>query len=317
MGSANNAKTSAPISGDAAKGHIFSLLTFVLWGGFPIFWEPVTSAGMSAGMILAFRIVWSAAFAVLFLLASGQIKAFIAFARNKKMIALFALSSALMAANWLVYLYALAQGEVLQASLGYFINPLVSVVLGFVVLKERLLPLQALAALIALAAVTYLALSGDGFPWLSLGLAFSFGFYGLARKMAPAGSLHGLALETLWMFPFALGYIVFSAPAAATELGRLSALGHAVLIASGLATTVPLLLFAAAAKKIPLSTLGIYQYISPTMQFFIGLLYFHEAFSAQRLAGYSMVWAAVLLYAFAAAADSARRRKAGKARSRS
>jgi chloramphenicol-sensitive protein RarD len=216
--------------------------------------------------------------------------------RRPRVILTFALSGTLLGANWFIYIWAVNAGHIVETSLGYFINPLVNVLLGYLVLKERLRPAQWLALSVALAGVLYLTFSLGSFPWIALTLAFSFGAYGLIRKTAPLNSAEGLFIETAVLFLPAFGFLLLM------ETRGLGAFGHAgaattlLLIGAGIVTSIPLLLFAAGARRITLTTLGLLQYIAPTMQFLIGVLIFNEPFGLTRLIGFGLVWLALILY---------------------
>ena len=258
------------------RGLRYALGCYAVWGLFPLYWFPLKGA-MPAEQMLAQRVVWSAVFALVLLLCYRQGGAVLAVLRRPRLLAAFAASSFLIGVNWLVYLWAIANGHVLDASLGYFINPLFNVFLGFVVLKERLGAAQWAA--------------------IALALAGSFGCYGLIRKLAPLDALPGLALETFLLLPLAAAYLAWCAHSGTLAgFGSLNALQNAVLLGSGAATTLPLLMFAAGAKRIPLSLLGILQYFSPTIQLLLGLALFGETLDGGRLAGYALVWLGVAVF---------------------
>lgn len=258
------------------RGLRYALGCYAVWGLFPLYWFPLKGA-MPAEQMLAQRVVWSAVFALVLLLCYRQGGAVLAVLRRPRLLAAFAASSFLIGVNWLVYLWAIANGHVLDASLGYFINPLFNVFLGFVVLKERLGAAQWAA--------------------IALALAGSFGCYGLIRKLAPLDALPGLALETFLLLPLAAAYLAWCAHGGTLAgFGSLNALQNAVLLGSGAATTLPLLMFAAGAKRIPLSLLGILQYCSPTIQLLLGLALFGETLDGSRLAGYALVWIGVAVF---------------------
>lgn len=279
------------------KGIWLALACYGIWGLFPLFWYPLNHSAMPAEQILAQRIVWSSVFALALLLAFSQGRALVAAFRQPKVLAMFALSSLLIAANWLIYLWAIVHHHVVEASLGYFINPLFNVLLGFVLFKERLNAWQIVAIALALAGIAWLAVPAGQIPWISLFLAFSFGFYGAVRKLAPMPPLAGLTLETLMLLPFALGYLAWCGMQNTLVFGELTPLQKTVLFASGAATTLPLLAFAAAAKRITLSLLGILQNLSPTAQLLLGLA-FGEQLSGARLIGYGLVWLGVLVFLY-------------------
>ncbi|WII93112.1 EamA family transporter RarD [Kingella negevensis] len=282
------------------KGLWYALGCYGVWGLFPLFWYPLNHSAMPATQILAHRIAWSAVFAVILLLAFKQGRVVVQAVKQPKLLGAFTLSSLLIAANWLIYLWAILNGHLLEASLGYFINPLVNVLLGRVVFKERLNPAQVGAVVLAVLGILWLAIPAGQIPWISLLLAGTFGFYGLVRKIAPMPPLAGLTLETLLLLPLALGFLVWCGMNGSFYFAELTALQLCILVLSGVATTVPLLMFAAGAKRIPLSLLGILQYVSPTMQLILGLLVFGETMNMGKLVGYGLVWAGVLVFLFGA-----------------
>jgi chloramphenicol-sensitive protein RarD len=206
-------------------------------------------------------------------------------------------SAGLISVNWLVYVWAVTNGQVVEASLGYFINPLLNVVLGVLVLKERLNRAQWVAVTLAALGVAYLTAFAGRPPWIALVLAASFATYGLIRKMVAVESVPGLATETLLLAPFALGWLLWCEAQGSGALGHASVGVNALLVGSGLATALPLALFAYGARLIPYSTLGILQYVGPTLQFLIGVLVFGEPFPRARAIGFVLIWAALAFYA--------------------
>ena len=290
----------ADSAAERRRGLRYALGCYAVWGLFPLYWYPLEGT-MPAMQLMAQRVAWSALFALAVLLGRRQGCEVLAVLRRPRLLAVFAASSLLIGANWLVYLWAITNRHVLDASLGYFINPLCNVFLGFVVLKERLNRTQWLAILLALAGILWLAVPAGQVPWVSLLLAASFSCYALIRKLAPIGALPGLALETFLLLPFAIAYLWWcGANGTLVGFGSLNALQSAVLLGSGAATTLPLLMFAAGAKRIPLSLLGILQYFSPTIQLLLGLALFGETLDGGRLAGYAWVWLGVAVFLFGA-----------------
>ena len=272
----------------AQKGTLSAIACYLIWGIFPLYWAPLKGL-MPADQLLAQRIVWSALFSALLIIGTGKLK-------NLYMLAG---SAASISINWLVYLWAVTNGHVLDASLGYFINPLFNVLLGRIFFSERLNKPQMAAVALVLVGILWLAIPAGSIPWVALLLTLSFGVYGLIRKLAPLDALTGMAMETLLMLPLAAIYLVYQGHLnKLVSLGDLSTLPLMVMIGSGAATTIPLLFFAAAARRISLSNLGMIQYMSPTMQFLLGLLVFHESFQLSRFIGYVWVWAGVALYLF-------------------
>ncbi|WP_274571915.1 EamA family transporter RarD [Neisseria leonii] len=294
----NAVRTAA--SREFRQGIWYAAGCYAVWGMFPIYWYPVNQAGMAADQVLAQRIVWSALFAGAVMLFTRNTAAFAAVARQPKLIAALMLSGLCIGMNWLVYLWAITGNHVLDASLGYFISPLFSVFLGRAVLKERLDKLQAAAVCLAFAGILWLAVPAGQVPWVALLLTFTFGLYGFIRKTAPVGALVGLMWETLVLLPFAAAYLVYHAVAGSLQFAQYGVVPSAVLIGSGVMTTLPLLMFAAGARRISLSVLGMMQYISPVLQLLAGLLLFGETFDTARLIGYGWVWLGVVLYLAAA-----------------
>lgn len=290
---------SAHSAQETRKGIWYAVGGYAVWGLFPIYWYPVNQAGMAAGQVLAQRITWSALFAVAVLLFTRRQGAFAAVLKQPEILAALVLSGFFIGMNWLVYLWAITNNHVIDASLGYFMSPLFSVFLGRVVLKERLDKLQAAAVALAFVGILWLAVPTGQMPWVALLLMLTFGCYGFIRKLAPVGALVGLTWETLILLPFALGYLAHHYAAGSLQFARLGALPLAVLLGSGMITTLPLLMFAAGARRIPLSMLGMLQYFSPVLQLAAGLLLFGEAFDTNRLIGYGWVWLGVVLYLLA------------------
>ena len=216
--------------------------------------------------------------------------------RQPARLRVFALSSLLLSTNWLIYIWAVNENRVVEASLGYFINPLVNVLLGRVFLGERLTPVQASAVGLATLGVGWLTLSLGSVPWVALSQAGSFGVYGLLRKRAPLPSLEGLALETYLIAPFALLALLVLHWQGAGAFGHGSGLSDGLLMGAGVVTAVPLLLFASGARRLTLATLGLIQYVGPTMQLLLGVWLYHEPFGAVRAIGFGLIWAALALY---------------------
>lgn len=277
------------------SGILSAALAFLCWGLFPIYFHAI--GDVPPVQILAHRVLWSLGFLLVVLALRRQWK-WLAQVRQPRVFWSFAASAFLLSANWLVYIWAVKNGHVIEASLGYFINPLVNIMFGYLLLKERMRPAQWGAIAIAALGVGWLTWQSGSVPWIALLLAATFGGYGLLRKTAALGALEGLSFETMVLFPFAAAYVGWltvsgdnafvNAPLDSTRI---------LLIAAGPITAVPLLLFATGARKIPLSILGLLQYLSPTIQFLLGVWLFHEAFSSNRLVGFLMIWAALVLFA--------------------
>jgi chloramphenicol-sensitive protein RarD len=271
-------------------GILYALGAYLSWGLFPLYFRQI--ATVPALQIVAHRTLWSLVFVAAVLLATGRLRWLreVSGATWRR----FALSAALIAINWLTYVWAVGNGHVLDASLGYFINPLVNVALGYAVLHERPRPAQWLAVGLAAFGVLWLTVAGGKLPWVALVLAVSFGFYGLMRKTASLGALEGLALECLVLAPLAgagLAWWTLDGTSAAQ-----SPSDWAWLIGTGPVTAGSLLLFAAGARRIPLATLGLIQYLSPSLQFLLGVFLFHEPMSATRLVAFGCIWGALAIY---------------------
>lgn len=251
---------------------------------------------MPAEQILAHRVVWSAVFVVFLLLLFKQWQSVWNTIKQPKILGIFLLSALMIGINWLVYLWALVNQHILDASLGYFINPLLNVFLGRVVLKERLNITQLVALLSTMIGILWLAIPAGQIPWIALMLAGSFAIYGLIRKLAPMEALVGFSLETFLMLPFALAYLYFCQMQGIFVFSELTSLQTVVLLGSGIATALPLIWFAMGARKISMSLLGMLQYISPTLQFLCGVLLFGESLSLERLVGYAFVWFGVIVF---------------------
>ena len=277
------------------SGILSAALAFLCWGLFPIYFHAL--GDVPPVQILAHRVLWSLGFLLVVLAVRRQWK-WLALVRQPRVFWSFAASALLLSANWLVYIWAVKNGHVIEASLGYFINPLVNIMFGYLLLKERMRPAQWGAIAIAALGVGWLTWQSGSVPWIALVLAATFGAYGLLRKTAALGALEGLSFETMVLFPFAAAYVGWlsvtgdnafvNAPLDATRI---------LLVLAGPITAIPLLLFATGARKIPLSILGLLQYLSPTIQFLLGVWLFHEAFSSERLVGFLMIWAALALFA--------------------
>ncbi|WAC75951.1 EamA family transporter RarD [Roseateles sp. SL47] len=273
---------------------ICAALAYTAWGLFPLYFKQLV--GVNALEVVAHRTVWSLVFVAVVLTVLRRWAWLGPVLRTPKLIGTFALSALLLSVNWLTYVWAVQHGHVVDASLGYFINPLVNVALGFVVLRERLRPGQWAAVALAAAGVAWLTVSTGQLPWIALVLALSFGFYGLMRKTAPLGALEGLTLETLILAPVAALALSVWTVQGNSALAHGSGSTLAWLLLAGPMTAVPLLLFAAGARRITLTLLGLMQYIAPTLQFGLGVWLYQEPLAASRLAGFGLIWAALAVY---------------------
>ncbi len=277
------------------SGIIYAALAFFCWGLFPIYFHALGE--VPPLQILAHRMLWSLAFLLILLLLRRDWK-WLQVVRQPRVFFSFVLSALLLSANWLVYIWSVMNHHVIEASLGYFINPLVNIVLGYLILKERMRPLQWAAIGVAALGVAWLTWQAGTVPWIALFLALSFGGYGLLRKTAALGPLEGLSFETIVLFPLAAGYVIWlTVQGQNVFINTASDSTRWLLIMAGPLTAIPLLLFATGARKIPLSILGLLQYLSPTLQFLLGVWLFKEAFSADRLVGFVLIWSALALFA--------------------
>ena len=280
----------------------YGLGAYSMWGLFPLYWK--LFRGVPALEVLAHRISWS--FVALVLLAAGMHgRRLRALTRVSRAVAgLYAVAALLIGVNWFLYVWAVNAGFVVETSLGYFITPLVNVVLGVVVFRERLRALQWVAVAIAAAGVIHLTRAYGSVPWIAAGLALTFGSYGLAKKKAPLGSLDGLTLETAMLVIPAVAYLAVLHQTGTGVFLRGDVGTSLLLIGGGLITIVPLLLFASAVQRVQLTAIGVLQYISPTIQLLLGVLLFHEPFTGSQAIGFSFVWMALAVFAI----DSVRRR---------
>jgi chloramphenicol-sensitive protein RarD len=276
-----------------SSGVLQAGLAYALWGLFPLYFRMVSAVGPLD--IVLHRALWSVAFLLVVLAVLRRWTWLRDVARRPRTLGLFASSALLLSANWLVYVWAVNNGRVVDASLGYFITPLVNVLLGYFVLKERPRPVQWIALVFAAAGVLWLTIGAGALPWVGLVLAASFGLYGLMRKTAPLGALEGLTLETLLLAPLAASLLAWRMAPGGNDPG-LNATVFALLALSGPLTALPLLLFAAGARKIPMATLGVLQYIAPSIQFALGVWLFHEPFTGPRLVGFALIWLALVIY---------------------
>jgi len=278
------------------KGMLASIGAYLLWGILPIFWKSLQT--VPAGEILLHRMVWSLAFLLVLLSLRKQWRWLGQVRRSRKILFSFLASALLLTLNWYTYIYAVNNGHIVEASLGYFINPLLNVLLGVFLLREHLRRRQWLAIAIAGAGVIYLTFEYGHLPWIALILAFTFALYGLLRKTAALGSLAGLSLEMMILFLPAVSILLYLESAGAAHFGSDGPAINGLLIFTGLATTLPLLLFAYGAQRVRLSTIGILQYIAPTLQFLLGIYLYHESFTTTRLIGFICVWTALIIYTF-------------------
>ena len=276
------------------QGFLFGIAAYLLWGGFPLYWPLLEPAGSVE--LLAHRILWSVVTLGVLVLVLRRSRQFRALFGDRRVFLLLALAAAVITVNWGTYIYGVTNDRVVETSLGYFINPLVTVLMGVVLLGERLSRPQWLAIGVGGLACVVLTVDYGHPPWIALVLAFSFGTYGLAKKQAGAEAVESLTLETLLVAPLALGYLAWLVAHDRSTFGT-EGTGHALLLMSaGLVTAVPLLCFGAAAIRVPMVTLGLLQYLAPILQFLLGVLWFHEAMSTGRWIGFALVWVALAIF---------------------
>lgn len=293
-----------------SKGIIFALGAYLIWGFLPIYWKQVEH--ISSYELIAHRVLWAFVFMIVFILVTNRMHLFykdlkFIFRDRKKIIALFA-ASTVITTNWLLYIIAVNNGHILDASLGYYINPLISILMGFVILGERFSKSQWMAIIIVFLGVTYLAVGLGSAPWISLSLALSFSIYGLIKKVINMDAVFALAVETFVLAPFALIYILFLEGSGSGNFGINA--DSLVMIGTGVVTAVPLLLFSLGAQRIRLSLIGILQYFAPTIMLLIGVFMYDEAFTDIHTVAYILIWSGLAIYTFSRIQEM--RRQSGK-----
>lgn len=276
------------------KGILAGIGAYTLWGLFPIYWRLLEE--VPAIEILANRMVWSFVFVAILLTIQKDWDWLREVIHNRRIVLTYTLAAILLSINWFTYIWAVNAGYVVEASLGYFINPLVNILLGVIFFGEKLRSGQVAAVVLAGLGVVYLTLNYGSLPWIALVLAFTFGMYGLIKKTARLESMHGFSLETLVLFLPAVGYLFFRQVNGQGALVTQGAGVTLLLILAGPVTSIPLLLFGFSARRIPLSMLGFIQYIAPTLQFMLGVFVYKEPFPPARLVGFSIIWLALLVY---------------------
>jgi chloramphenicol-sensitive protein RarD len=279
----------------AAEGLLAAVVAFIIWGAFPVYLKPLHD--VPPLQIIAHRIAWACVLVLAWLFARGELGDLRKPLTNPAILGRLTVSAFLITVNWLAYVWGVVHGHVVETSLGYFINPLCNVLLGVIVLRERLNFAQWSAVGIATAAVLYLAVATGSTPWIALTVAVSFSIYGLIRKIVPVEALQGLAVETLVLMPVALGYLVWCEATGTGALGHSSSFVNTLLVGCGAITAVPLFLFAFAARLIPYSTVGLLLYIAPSLQLLCGIFLYHEPFAGARAQGFALIWLALLIYA--------------------
>jgi chloramphenicol-sensitive protein RarD len=278
------------------QGLLYGIAAYGIWGVVPLYFHAVGDAPPE--QILAHRIVWSVILLALLIQVRQRWSDLLRCIWSRRTGLALLTSAILVAGNWFIYIYGIASHQVLQTSLGYFINPLVNVMLGMIFFRERLRLLQWVAVGLAAIGVIYLTLASDQFPWIALALGFSFAFYGLVRKVIQVDSLLGLTTETLFLLPVALACQIYWIKVDRSAFGSIDTRLDILLILSGFITAIPLLFFGAAARRLPLSLLGFLQYLAPTLQFLLAVTFFSEPFESTKLVSFLFIWTALVVYSF-------------------
>jgi len=275
------------------KGILYGIGAYAFWGFFPIYWKLLHH--VPAIQLIGHRIIWSFLLLFIVILFTKQWKDFRATV-NARVLRIYTVAAILIGINWLMYVWAVNHEFIVETSLGYFINPLLSVLMGVIFFKERLRLAQWIPVVLAALGVSYLTLVYGRLPYIALSLAFSFGLYGLVKKLSPLGSLYGLTIETGILFVPALGYLLFTQMNSTAAFLHTGSMSDLLMVGAGVVTTIPLLMFASAARSIPLWVVGLLQYIAPTLQFIIGVFIYKEAFSYHQLIGFGIVWTALIVF---------------------
>jgi chloramphenicol-sensitive protein RarD len=299
----NAVTVSAPLATDAGaprahgrgRGLAAGATAFIVWGLFPLYLAGLRDVPVL--QVIAHRIVWCCVIVFALVLARGELGKLRAALSDPAIATRLLTTATLVSVNWVVYVWGVGHGHVVETSLGYFINPLLNVLLGVVVLSERLNRAQWIAVSLAAVAVAYLTVAAGAVPWIALTLATSFALYGLLRKIVPVEALVGLAAETLILLPVSAGWLIWCEATGTGTFGHSGRLTDVLLLGSGAATALPLFLFSYGARLIPYSTVGLLQYIAPSLQLACGVLVFHEPFTRTRAAGFALIWTALLIYA--------------------
>jgi chloramphenicol-sensitive protein RarD len=283
-----------PTAEQARSGALAAALCYFLWGLVPVYWKQL--GAVDALELIAHRHVWSLALLAVLMARTGGFGELAALLRDPRAVATHLLSGTLLTLNWLVYVWGVNAGHVIETSLGYFLVPLVNVAAGRLVLRENLRHLQWVAIALAATGVALMFWQAGRPPWIALVLAATWGGYSLMRKRSPLGAVPGLAAETLLLAPLAVGFLLWRHVTGFGALGRVDVTTHFLILSAGFVTAVPLLLFGYGARRVRLTTLGLLQYLAPTVQLVIGIWIYHEPFARQRLPGFAFIWAALALY---------------------
>ena len=277
-------------------GLLYGFLAYGLWGVFPVYFKAL--AGVSAVEVLAHRVTWAFPMLAALVLRERHGRDIVRALTTRRTLLTLLATTALIAINWLVYIYSVATGRILESSLGYFINPLVNVAMGVVLLHERLTVAKRVAVALAGAGVLWLTLGVGALPWISLTLAFSFATYGLLRKLVPVGALVGLTIETMLLFPAAVAWLAWAETHGTAAFLQRGVRMDLLLVLAGPLTAIPLLWFTGAARRLPLSTLGFLQYLAPSLQFLLAVFVYGEPLDGARLVAFGLIWAALAVFAY-------------------
>jgi len=283
-----------PTDTEQRKGILFALAAYGMWGLVPIYFKAVDH--VSPFEVVAHRVLWSVAFLVVFIVATGRWQEFTSYLKQRRLVAGLLLSAIVISLNWLVFIWAVGQDRILEAALGYFINPLISVLLGMIFLGERLRQIQWLAIILATIGVGYQLVLLGSLPWVALVLAFSFGFYGLLRKRLAVDAFSGLLIETLLLSPVALIYLLWLAQQGNMHFLFTTGNTTLLLIASGLVTSLPLICFAAGTRRLTLTINGLLQYLAPSIAFLLAVFIYNEPLDSNKLITFAFIWTALVLF---------------------
>ena len=302
-GPAPGGNGATPPASSPGSGVLAAFWAFVIWGILPVFWKALDS--VDSLEVLCHRIVWSFAAVAPFMFLRGRLGGLLLFLRSRRNLFGLLLSGYLLAGNWYLYIWAITSNKVIEASLGYYINPLVNILFGVIIFREKASRLVWVSIGIAALAVLYQVINLGHLPYVPLGLAFSFGLYGLLRKVLVVEALPGLFMETLVVMPLAAGYLIWQASQGNSAFFRGDLSIDLLLVSAGLITTVPLLCFAYGARRIRMTTLGILQYLTPTCVLLLGTLVYGEPFTSSRMITFCLIWLALALYTW----ETARKRQ--------
>ncbi len=280
--------------GSSVAGFLYGIAAYTLWGFLPLYWKLLNT--IAPLEILAHRILWSFFFVLGIVYLQGNLAKCKVFFADRVNVIRIICATIIISVNWGVYIWAVNSEHVVEASMGYYINPLIVILLGVIVLKEKLNRWQIISLIMAAIGVGILTIQFGQIPWISLTLALSFALYGLLKKMIPVSSTVGLTIETAMLFPVTLGYIIFRQISGVGALGNVSMSTTLILIGSGIATALPLLFFANGARRIPLSSMGFLQYIAPSISLILGIFVFNEGFTFVHFLSFGFIWVGLLLY---------------------